>query len=82
MERRRSGQVRGAELDAMVWPIVSAAVELLMSDRLARLKRCGECDWLFLDESKNGSRTWCKKDCGDRVRARRHYHGFHGDRAS
>lgn len=72
-------QVSGDELDAMVWPIVSSAVELLTSDRLTRLKRCGECDWLFLDESKNGSRTWCKKDCGDRVRARRHYHGSHGD---
>lgn len=73
-------QVSGDDLDAMVWPIVSSAVELLTSDRLARLKRCGECDWLFLDESKNGSRTWCKKDCGDRVRARRHYHASHGDR--
>jgi predicted RNA-binding Zn ribbon-like protein len=59
--------------DAMLWPIVASAVELLTSERLARLKRCGECDWLFLDESKNGSRTWCKKDCGDRARARRHY---------
>jgi predicted RNA-binding Zn ribbon-like protein len=60
-------------LIAMAWPVVASAVELLLSDRLAQLKRCGECDWLFLDESKNGSRTWCKKDCGDRVRARRHY---------
>jgi predicted RNA-binding Zn ribbon-like protein len=58
---------------AMAWPVVASAVELLLSGRLAQLKRCGECDWLFLDESKNGSRTWCKKDCGDRVRARRHY---------
>jgi predicted RNA-binding Zn ribbon-like protein len=67
-------QVGDDELDALVWPIVSSAVELLTSDRLTRLKRCGECDWLFLDESKNGTRTWCKKDCGDRARARRHYH--------
>lgn len=68
-------QVGDDELDAFVWPIVSSAVELLMSDRLTRLKRCGDCDWLFLDESKNGTRKWCKKDCGDRARARRHYHG-------
>jgi predicted RNA-binding Zn ribbon-like protein len=59
--------------DAMLWPIVASAVDLLTSDRLAKLKRCGECDWLFLDETKNGTRTWCKKDCGDRARARRHY---------
>lgn len=61
------------ELDMMLWPIVSSAVELITSERIAHIKRCGECDWLFLDESKNGSRTWCKKECGDRARARRHY---------
>ena len=66
-------QTSAEDPDAMLWPIVASAVELLTSDRLARLKRCHECDWLFLDESKNGSRTWCKKDCGDRARARRHY---------
>ena len=61
------------ELDAMVWPIVVSAVDLLVTDLLTKLKRCGECDWLFLDTTKNGSRVWCKKVCGDRVRARRHY---------
>jgi len=67
-------QVSKDELDAMVWPIVISAVELLVSDLRAKIKRCGECDWLFMDASKNGSRVWCKKQCGDRVRARRHYH--------
>ncbi len=66
-------QVSADELDAMVWPIVISAVELLVSDLLRKIKRCGECDWLFVDASKNGSRMWCKKQCGDRVRARRHY---------
>lgn len=61
------------ELDGLLWPIAASAVDLLTSDRLARLKRCGECDWLFLDDSKNGSRSWCKAACGNRVRARRHY---------
>lgn len=65
------------ELDGLIWPIVSSAVALLTSDDLARVKRCGDCDWLFLDESKNGSRAWCKKECGDRVRARRHYRQAH-----
>lgn len=60
-------------LDGMVWPIVTSAIELLASERIALIRRCGECDWLFLDETRNGSRTWCKKVCGDRVRARRHY---------
>jgi len=60
-------------LDAMIWPVVESAVDLLTSGAVARLKRCGECDWLFVDDTKNQSRTWCKKECGDRVRARRHY---------
>ena len=59
--------------DGIIWPIVQSAVDLLTSDAVGRLKRCGECDWLFVDDSKNQSRTWCKKECGDRVRARRHY---------
>jgi predicted RNA-binding Zn ribbon-like protein len=61
------------DLDRMIWPIIGSAVDLLTSDAVVWLKRCGECDWLFLDQSKNHSRTWCKKDCGDRVRARRYY---------
>ena len=61
------------ELDCMIGPIVASAIELLTSPEIARLKRCGECDWLFVDDSKNRSRRWCKKECGDRVRARRHY---------
>lgn len=61
------------ELDPMLWPIIASAADFLLSDRIARLKRCGECDWLFADMSRNGTRTWCKKACGDRVRARHHY---------
>ena len=61
------------ELDQMLWPLVASAVELLTSEELTRVRRCAECDWLFLDTSKNGSRRWCKNLCGDRVRARRHY---------
>jgi predicted RNA-binding Zn ribbon-like protein len=59
--------------DGVAWPVIQSAVDLLTSGAVSRLKRCGECDWLFVDDSKNQSRTWCKKECGDRVRARRHY---------
>lgn len=84
-ERQRYELTRGAsryelarrerpdELDSILWPIVASAVDLLTSIDVERLKRCGECDWLFVDETKNGTRRWCKKVCGDRVRARRHY---------
>jgi predicted RNA-binding Zn ribbon-like protein len=63
----------GHELDWIVGPIVMSALDVLTSDRLARLKRCAECDWLFLDESKNGTRRWCKAMCGNRARSRDRY---------
>lgn len=61
------------ELAWFLWPIVHSAERTLMGDDLSRLRRCGECDWLFVDETRNRSRRWCKKLCGDRVRARRYY---------
>src|ERR687898_229480 len=48
---------------------------LLTSPKLGRVKLCaGEgCGWVFLDESRNGSRRWCdSRDCGNRERVRRH----------
>jgi predicted RNA-binding Zn ribbon-like protein len=66
----------GSALDRPLWPIARSAADLLVSDDLARVKRCGghDCDWLFLDQSKNKSRRWCDmRDCGNRAKARRHY---------
>lgn len=67
-------------LDGVRWPVIASAVELLTEGKVERLRRCGECDWLFLDTSKNGTRTWCKTLCGDRARARRHYDRIRGRR--
>jgi len=56
--------------------LLDDAVELLMSERLKRLRVCAAqgCGWLFLDMSKNGSRRWCEMgDCGNREKARRFY---------
>ncbi|GAA1589987.1 CGNR zinc finger domain-containing protein [Kribbella sancticallisti] len=58
-----------------------AAARLLEHEDLGRLHECqdGDCGWLFLDRSKNGSRRWCSSgDCGNRARARRHYQRTHG----
>ena len=39
-----------------------------------RLKICPNCGWLFLDRSRNRSRTWCDMAvCGNRTKAKRHY---------
>jgi predicted RNA-binding Zn ribbon-like protein len=52
-----------------------SALRLLGEDEAARLKICGNCGWLFLDRSRNRSRTWCDMSvCGNRVKASRHYH--------
>ena len=64
-----------AELDAALRPLVESAVSLLTSERLARLRRCGNstCYWLFLDETKNCSRRWCEMaSCGNLMKVRRH----------
>jgi predicted RNA-binding Zn ribbon-like protein len=64
-------------LDWMLWPVVRAATELLLSDHLERVGQCMgvDCGWMFLDMSKNRSRRWCDmNDCGNRAKARKHYH--------
>lgn len=54
--------------------IVEAAVALLVSDAMVRVKSCPTCGWLFLDVSKNRSRRWCSMDtCGAVAKARRYY---------
>jgi predicted RNA-binding Zn ribbon-like protein len=54
--------------------IVEAAVALLVSDAMPRVKSCPACGWLFLDSSKNRSRRWCSMDtCGAVAKARRYY---------
>lgn len=65
------------ELDRPLWPVAVSAVNLAASVDAERVKECGSdnCNWLFLDTSKNRSRRWCDmKDCGNRAKARRHYH--------
>jgi predicted RNA-binding Zn ribbon-like protein len=55
--------------------IVDAALALLSSDVIRRVKACPTCGWFFLDVSKNQSRVWCSMDtCGARAKARRYYH--------
>lgn len=70
---------RGLEtLDDMVAGFIGRlavqAAGLLTSPDLARLKVCGtpDCDWLFLDTSKNGRRRWCQMNvCGAKEKAKR-----------
>jgi predicted RNA-binding Zn ribbon-like protein len=68
---------KGVQLDKVLWPVVKDAAELLTSDLLPRVSRCGDekCGWIYLDTSRNRSRRWCDmKDCGNRAKVKRHYH--------
>jgi predicted RNA-binding Zn ribbon-like protein len=59
-------------------PIVVSAAELVTGPRAERIKQCEDdrgCGWLFVDESRAQNRRWCAMgDCGNRAKARRHYH--------
>lgn len=59
----------------VVAPLVHSAYELLLSEKLKRVKECPNCGWLFLDTTKNGKRRWCSmKTCGSNVKALEWYH--------
>jgi predicted RNA-binding Zn ribbon-like protein len=67
-------------LDRVVWPIAESAANLLTSEDRADIRECDapDCEWLFLDHSRNSSRRWCDmKSCGNRQKARRHYRRAH-----
>ncbi|QCI63114.1 CGNR zinc finger domain-containing protein [Phreatobacter stygius] len=59
-------------------PLVWSAADLLSGPRAERVKQCEDpkgCGWLFVDDSRTGTRRWCSMgDCGNRAKARRHYH--------
>jgi predicted RNA-binding Zn ribbon-like protein len=60
------------QLDDPLRPITHAAVELLTGGQLEHLKICGNCRWLFLDQSRNHSRRWCSmNECGTQMKQRR-----------
>jgi len=55
-------------------PVVRAAVDLLTTDVLERVRVCADdsCAWLFVDTTRNRTRRWCDmKVCGNRNKVRR-----------
>ena len=57
--------------DRVWWPVAFAGLELLLHGPLDRIKGCGGCSYLFIDETKNRSRRWCSMDeCGTREKMR------------
>jgi predicted RNA-binding Zn ribbon-like protein len=63
----------GADLTCPLWPVSHAAMALITAGPVARLKACGGCRFLFIDESKNRSRRWCAmEDCGTAIKMKRY----------
>jgi predicted RNA-binding Zn ribbon-like protein len=57
-------------------PVLWSTADVLVGPDSARVRECANhrCLWLFLDDSKNGSRRWCSMQmCGNRAKAQRHY---------
>lgn len=68
---------RGATALDQLAPVLWSVGDLLAGGRIDRVKRCAnpDCGWLFLDDSRAGKRRWCSMQaCGNRAKARRHYH--------
>ncbi len=62
--------------DAILWPIVRSAADLLVSDHLPFVRACSSktCQWLFVDTSKSHRRRWCNmRLCGNRAKVSRFY---------
>ncbi|HBF28133.1 CGNR zinc finger domain-containing protein [Rhizobium sp.] len=70
-----AAMLRAAPSDHAIEAATAHSALRLLASGSERLKICGNCGWLFLDKSKNRSRTWCDMAvCGNRVKASRHYH--------
>lgn len=60
-------------LETPIYEIALAAEALLKDGPLDRLHACGgdDCEWMFLDLSKNASRRWCSMaTCGNSAKVR------------
>ena len=65
---------REERLDALLWPVIRGAAELIGSAEATRIHLCGgdDCGWMYVDRSRNGLRRWCEMEtCGTRAKSLR-----------
>lgn len=71
--------MQSPSLAEVLAPVLWSAADLTLSlSRVPRvcLRACAnpQCRWLFIDDSKGGSRRWCSMSaCGNRAKVQRHY---------
>ncbi|HEV2593675.1 MAG TPA: CGNR zinc finger domain-containing protein [Sphingomicrobium sp.] len=73
---RWSWRDRPLNLDRPLYAVARSLADLLATAPRERLKECPApdgCGWLFLDETRNGSRRWCSMNhCGTTSKVRRY----------
>ncbi len=82
LEFREDWNLDCPELRRPLLLLLREAVALLASSDRARVHHCSnnECQWFFLDTSRNRSRRWCQMEsCGNNAKARAHYHRHQTD---
>jgi predicted RNA-binding Zn ribbon-like protein len=60
---------------ALLAPVLWSTADLILARDRKRIRQCSndKCLFLFIDESKNGTRRWCDmSSCGNRAKAHRH----------
>ncbi len=58
-----------------LWAVFKDAYDIITTVPLNRIKECKACGWVFIDKSKNNSRTWCNmQTCGSIEKSKRYYH--------
>jgi predicted RNA-binding Zn ribbon-like protein len=58
--------------EIMLYEIALSAAQSLTEDDMTRIRQCPGCSWLFYDQSRNNSRTWCDmRFCGNRAKNKR-----------
>lgn len=68
----------GAGAAALEARLLLAVERIQAQGAWPRLKACpaDDCQWAFLDSSRNRSRTWCSmEECGNRAKTRRYRRG-------
>jgi len=63
-------------MEMVLWPITLSATKLLTSENLKWVRECSglDCDWYFLDTSRNHQRRWCSMEaCGNRHKMKQRY---------
>lgn len=70
--------------DQLLVPIAQSASDLLCHGNLTLVKRCANpsCHTFLYDTSKNHTRRWCSRSCGNRMRVAAHYRRSRSRRAS